>query len=79
MELAVSNISAQKFDPTKFLLKLSDMKEIPDSMSQVTIDTLVKVIIKSLPMPNYDADNLEMRHNHLSGIKLLTKLQDMDR
>ena len=64
----------QKFEPTKFLQKINGLQEIPENTSQVTIETLIKIIVKSLPIAKYDKEDLESRYNHLVGMKLLTKL-----
>ena len=71
----MSNISLGIFEPSKFLRKLSQVKHVPNDITPFTIQALVKVLIKAIPMQNYDSEDMELRHNHVLGIKLLTRFQ----
>ena len=55
------------------------MKFIPESVTELTLQALIKVLIKSLPANNYDPENMELRSNHILGVKILTMFAQMDK
>ena len=65
------------FEPSAFLMKLDRVSTIPNNLGEVTISALIKVVIKALPQRSYDLENIELRHNHILGIRVLTKFMQL--
>ena len=77
MELAISQVALKCFDIPAFLNRLNRVKYIPKEMSDEAIHIMMQVLFKCVPMKGYDINDLELRHNHLMSITLLTRLQQV--
>ena len=72
LALQVVNISARRFEPTKFLYRLSKVTHFSESWERSSFNRLYKIILKAIPLRNYDHDDIFLRYNHVTGLRLIT-------
>ena len=68
IDLSVSNVALNRFEPTKFLLKLREFPRIPDYLQEEELNRIARLIIKAIPVRNYDSNNLQLRYNHMLAL-----------
>ena len=77
IELGISHVALNCFNKTPFVHRLSKVKKIPEDLTDDAIQIMINVLFKCIPKKGYDADDMELRYQHLMAIRLLTNIQNL--